>query len=223
MLDESIVHFAGMANEFGSPNEHAGISSIFSLFRSSRYKDLVKNGWSRVMPTWSAEEQADLFNSPQSESNYSKEVVQRAYINTIFFGGAIRNNNQAGVTGNDPSGIIEEAILIKGQAVCDRSFKAGFNGTEEFVPDVLVHRNPRRTNDGYDFHDVPCACPFAPPFVLRRLLKLRDTMLVTDAGNKYSAGTFHGRDDGNTFEFLCLREFKISGAELGALPLTAGA
>ena len=39
------------------------------------------NGWQKMLPTWSDEEQSEYFRSPQFESEYSKEVVQRAYEN----------------------------------------------------------------------------------------------------------------------------------------------
>eukprot|EP01031_Cornospumella_fuschlensis_P034679 gene34679-41995_t len=57
--------------------EHAGISLIFTSFRPSRFKEITKNGWNKVMPTWSADEQAEYFNSTQFESEYSKEVAKR--------------------------------------------------------------------------------------------------------------------------------------------------
>ena len=127
-LDATIPLFADMETEDGSPTEHAGISLIFTSFRPSRYKELTKKGWRKVMPTWSADEQADYFNSPQFESEYSKEMAQRAYDNIRFFGGSIRKNIEAAETGDNPVDDIDEAITEKGEAVCDRFFKAGVRG-----------------------------------------------------------------------------------------------
>jgi hypothetical protein len=223
-LDKSIILFADMETADGSPTEHAGISFIFTSFRPSRFKEITKNGWRKVMPTWSADEQAEYFNSTQFESEHGKEVAQRAYDNIQFFGGSIRSNIQVALSEEDALARIDEAILAKGELVCDRFFKAGFGGTEDVVSDVLVHRNPKMKEvNTYDFNAVTCAYSFASPYVLRRLLQLKDSMLVTEARAKYSAGTFRGGDDGNEFELLCLHGFKVSDVEFLVQPLTDGA
>jgi len=222
-LDSSIILFADMETADGSPTEHAGISFIFTSFKPSRFKEITKNGWRKVMPTWSADEQADFFNSTQFESEHGKEVAQRAYDNIQFFGGSIRSNIQVAIAKKSPTKKIEDALLAKGELVCERFFKAGFGGTEDVVSDVLVHRNPEMVDDKYDFDSEPCAYSFASPYVLRRLLQLKDSMLVTEARAKYTAGTFRGGDDGNEFELLCLHGFKISDVEFLAQPLTDGA
>ena len=223
-LDASIILFADMETADGSPTEHAGISFIFTSFKPSRFKEITKNGWHKVMPTWSADEQAEYFNSTQFEEEYSKGVAQRAYDNILFFGGSIRSNIQVALSKEDSVARIEEAILVKGEVVCDRFFKAGFGGTEDVVSDVLVHRNPKmKEANTYDFNAVTCAYSFASPYVLRRLLQLKDKMLVTEARAKYTAGTFRGGDDGNEFELLCLHGFKVSDVEFLAQPLTDGA
>jgi hypothetical protein len=118
---------------------------------------------------------------------------------------------------------IEEAILAKGDLLCERYFKAGFGGSEEALSDVLVHRNPKVVGDKYDFDSVPGVFSFASPFVLQRLLQRKNNMLVTEARNKYNAGTFRGGDDGIEFEHLCLRYFQVSNIEFLAQPLTDGA
>jgi len=59
----------------------------------------------------------------------------------------------------------------------------------------LVHRNPQMEEvNTYDFDAVTYS--FASPYVLRRLLQLKENMLVTEARNKYNAGTFCDGDDG---------------------------
>jgi hypothetical protein len=65
--------------------------SISASYSSSAYsdpltfKELTKNGWQKMLPTWSTEELSEYFRSPQFESEYSKEVAQRAYENIGYF------------------------------------------------------------------------------------------------------------------------------------------
>lgn len=223
-LLEKFPLFADMATSDGSPWEHSGITLIFTSFRPSRYKERTKSGWLKVMPTWSADEQADFFNSTQFRKQYGDGMAQKAYDNIFYFGGSIRNNIRTAVMSADPIGTIEEAIKAKGINVCEQFFRAGFGGTEADVSDLLVHRNPVKNIDGvYNFNDKPCAFSFASPYVFRKLLALHKNILVNDARSKYNVGTFHGGDDGNEFELLCLHGFKISDVEFCALPLTDGA
>lgn len=119
---------------------------------------------------------------------------------------------------------IEHAIATKGEQVCQDFFKPSFGDTEDDILDVLVHKNPEKKVDfSYNYNAEPCAYSFASPFVLRRLLQLKNNILVTEARAKYTAGTFRGRDDGNEFELLCLHGFKVSNVEFLAQPLTGGA
>ena len=223
-LDYSIILYADMETATGSPTEHGGISLIFTSFRTSRFKELTKNGWCRIMPTWSADEQAVFFNSPQFETDYGREVAQRALGNIPYFGGSVRSNIQAAIAAKDPLLVIEAAITTKGAQICERFFKAGFGGSEDGISDMLVHRNPRKKNgDSFDFDADLCVYSFASPYILRQLLQLNNSMLVTDARNKYNAGTFRGGDNGNEFELLCLHGFKISDVEFLAQPLTDNA
>lgn len=218
-LDKAVPLFADMETEQG-PKEHAGISLIFTSFRPSRYKELTKNGWHKVIPTWSANEQAEYFKSTQFEAEYSTELAHRAYSNIEYFGGSIRNNIQVAIGKKIPVQKIEDVIQTKGGLVCEHFFKAGFGGTENVVSDLLVHRNPEIMDGKFDFDAEPCTYSFASPFVLRRLLQLKDQILVTEARAKYTAGTFRGGGDGNEFELLCLHGFKVSGVEFLAQPLT---
>ena len=221
-LEETFPLFADMESDDG-PREHIGISLIFTSFRPSRYKELTKNGWQKMLPTWSTEEQYEYFRSPQFESEYSKEVAQRAYENIWYFGGSIRRNIQVAMSRQSPVTMIGEALLVKGDLLCERYFNAGFGGPEEVLSDVLVHRNPKMVDNKYDFDSVPGVFSFASPFVLQRLLQRKNNMLVTEARNKYNAGTFHGGDDGIEFEHLCLHGFQVSNIEFKAQPLTDGA
>jgi len=100
-LDETFPLFADMETEQG-PKEHAGISLIFSSFRPSRYKELTKNGWQKILPMWSTEEQADFFSSRQFEREHGKEVAQRAYESIRYFGGSIRSNIQVALARESP-------------------------------------------------------------------------------------------------------------------------
>jgi len=222
-LNDSFPLFADMESDDGSPREHIGISLIFTSFRPSRYKELTKNGWQKMLPTWSTEEQYEYFRSPQFESEYSKEVAQRAYENIWYFGGSIRRNIQVAMSRHCPVTMIGEALLVKGDLLCERYFNAGFGGPEEVLSDVLVHRNPKMVDDKYDFDSVPGVFSFASPFVLQRLFQLHNNMLVTKARNKFNAGTFRGGDDGINFENLCLRCYQISNIQFLAQPLADGA
>eukprot|EP01039_Chlorochromonas_danica_P001152 gene1152-1257_t len=205
----------------GSPNGHLGVSLIFTAFRLSHFKQLTKNGWRKVMPTWSAEEQADFFNSKQFEREYGKEAALRAYDNMHFFGGTIRDNIQFAITRSSPIEELEPAIQDKGELVCDRFFK--FGSGNPAVADVLVHRNPHVVNGKNKFGKMPYVYSFASPFVLRSFLQLKNNMLVTQARNKYNTDTYRGHDkDGGEFELLCIHGFKISGVEFEAQPLTDG-
>jgi hypothetical protein len=207
-----------------APTEHAGLFFIFTSFRHSRFKEVTKNGWRKVLQTWSAEEQANFFHSQEFEREYGQDVAQRAYSNIAFFGGSIRNNIQAALSSEVPETCIDYAILTKGAQVCERFFKAGFGGAEDDVSDMLVHRIPGKKPDGsYNYNAELCTYSFASPYVLRRLLELNNNILVTDARNKYTAGTFRGGDNGNEFELLCLHGFKIPDVEFLAQPLTDGA
>ena len=221
-LDESIILFVDMETMEGSPNEHAGISLIFTSFRASHYKELTKNGWQKVMPTWSANEQAEYFNSPQFEADYGVGVAERAYGNISFYGGSIRNNIMAALKSIKPEEDIKSVIERKGALICDCFFTAGFGGKKDEISDVLVHRNPQIVNEKYDYDATPYVYSFASPYILRRLLQLKDTILVTKARHKYSTGTCSGSDNGKEFELLCLHGFKISGVEFIAKPLSEG-
>eukprot|EP01031_Cornospumella_fuschlensis_P028347 gene28346-34224_t len=119
---------------------------------------------------------------------------------------------------------IEEALRAKGDQLCVRFCPAGFGGVEEDLSDLLVHRNPVKKSDGsYNYNPYFCVHSFASPYVLRRLLQLKDSVLVIAARCKNTTGTFGSRDDGRVFELLCLHDFKISGVEFRAEPLTEGA
>ena len=221
-LDETFPLFADMETEQGSPKEHIGISLIFTSLRPSRYKELTKNGWQKMLPTWSFEEQYDYFSSHQFESEYGKEVAQRAYENIQFFGGSIRSNIEASIAGQSPAERIEEAIETKGELLCERYFNV-FSGSVHFSSELLVHRNPKMVGDRYDFDSELVVFSFASPFVVRRLLQLKNNILATEARNKYNAGTFRRGDNGHEFELLCLHGFQISNVEFLAQPLTDGA
>jgi len=150
-LDASIPLFADMETMQG-PKEHAGISLIFTSFCPSRYYELTKKGWHKVMPTWSADEQADLFSSAQFQSKRGKEVAQRAYGNILYLGGSI----ELAITGRSPKMKIDDAIINMGEYVCKQFFEVGFGGRGDVLSDCLEHRNPIITGDSYDFDAVPC-------------------------------------------------------------------
>mmetsp|Transcript_28292 Transcript_28292/g.40283 ORF Transcript_28292/g.40283 Transcript_28292/m.40283 type:complete len:549 (-) Transcript_28292:2003-3649(-) len=222
-LDAAIPLFADMETMEGSPKKHAGISIIFTLFGPSCYKELTKQGWHKVLPTWSAEEQAELFNSIQFRTKYSEQLALHAYNNIQYFGGSVRNNIQATRRGTRPLDLIESAILENGEYICERFFQDGFSGIEGVMSDILLHRNPEILEGGvYDFDAKPYAFSFASSYVLRRLLAYKNNMMVADAKNKYNTGTYRVGENGIEFELLCLHGFKISDVEFVAQPLTFG-
>jgi hypothetical protein len=51
-----------------------------------------------MLPTWSIEELSEYFRSLQFESEYSKEMAQRAYENIGYFGGSIRKNIEVAIS-----------------------------------------------------------------------------------------------------------------------------
>lgn len=229
-LDASILLFTDIETTDGSPTEHGGVSIIFTPFRPSRFKELTKNGWRKVMPPWSANEQTAFFQSSHFEHEYGEGVAQRAYENMEFFGGSIRSNIQVALSEENPAQIVDYEVQTKGPLVCQRYYSTGFGGIEDFGTDVLVHRHPRKVDNMYNnmhnrhnmynYNAEPCAYSFASPYVLRRFLKLRGSTLATEARAKYSNDTVLGREEGSDFELLCLHGFKISNVEFVAQPLT---
>ena len=204
-LDESIPLFADMETE-GRPYEHTGISFIFTSFKPSGFKELTKQGWRKVMPTWSGQELMNFFNSQQFQSEYGKVVAERAYENIRYFGGSIRNSIQVAISRMSAVEMVDRAIKVKGEVVCDRFFNDGFVGLEGEGLDMLVHRNPQRREDGsYNFDAENYVYSFASPYVLESLLQMESSSLVTDARNKYNnMDIFGGGNDRQEFGNLCL-------------------
>mmetsp|Transcript_8956 Transcript_8956/g.12438 ORF Transcript_8956/g.12438 Transcript_8956/m.12438 type:complete len:292 (-) Transcript_8956:225-1100(-) len=191
-LDASIILFVDMETTDGSPTDHLGICLIFTTFRqTSHYKELTKSGWQKVLSTWSAEEQAEYFNSPQFKEEYGEEVAQCAYNNMFYFGGSIRNNIQVAIHKADPVKIITQEMDAMGEQVCQRFYKLGFGATVDPISDMLVHKNPERMEDNsYNYDAVSSVYSFASPYVLRCFLA-RNSMLATDARNKYNTGNYN--------------------------------
>lgn len=220
-LEASIPMFVDMQKPI-SPRPPSGPCLIFTSFQPHRYKELVKDGWSKIMPTWSAEEQSDLFASVEFRGEFNETIAERAFENIHYFGGAIRHNIRTAQKGSIPTKKIDADLNRKGQDICHRYFEAGFGGTEDDMADLLVHRNPVY-EDGLPIFDAEIiSYSFASPYVLQSLLQLNNQMLATEARNKYRAGTFRGGDNGNEFELLCLHGFKVTGVEFTALPLSPG-
>ena len=220
-LEATIPMFVDMLKPI-SPRSPSGPCLIFTSFQPNRYKELVKDGWSKIMPTWSVEEQAALFASNEFCCEFGTAIAKLAFENIQYFGGAIRHNIRTAQKGSIPTKKIDAELDRKGQDICHRYFEAGFGRTEDDMADLLIHRNPTY-EDGLPIFDADTiSYSFASPYVLRSLLHLNNQMLATSARNKYSSGTFRGGDDGNEFELLCLHGFKISGVEFTAHPLSPG-
>lgn len=220
-LEATIPMFVDMLKPI-SPRSPSGPCLIFTSFQPNRYKELVKDGWSKIMPTWSAEEQSELFASNEFRGEFSMEIAELAFKNIQYFGGAIRHNIRTAQKGSSPTNKIDTDLNRKGQDICHRYFEVGYGGTEEDMADLLIHRNPIYENGVLSFDAETIIYSFASPYVLRSLLQLNKQMLATEAKNKYSTGTFRGGDNGNEFELLCLHGFKISGVEFTVQPLSSG-
>jgi len=81
-----------------------------------------------IMPTWFANEQADYqFISPNLSSKANTGRKLRCALTIASF-------IQVALENKDPATKIKQ--------LCLRAFKVGFDGTEDSVSDVLVHRNP---------------------------------------------------------------------------------
>jgi hypothetical protein len=70
-------------------------------------------------------------------------MVQCAYENIGYFGGSIRRNIEVAISRQSPVMRIEEAILEKGDLLCECYFKPFLGGSMDFMSDLLVHRNPK--------------------------------------------------------------------------------
>lgn len=220
-LDEKIPLLADMETS-NPPKEHLGFSLIFTSFMKSRYKEITKGGWRKILPTWSSKEQIDFFQSEQFKEEYNEDISERAKNNIQFYGGSIRLNIESALERNVSLDILESALQQKGLVVCEQFFKAGFGGVEDAVSDVLIHRNPVKIDSvGYNFNAISCTYSFASTYVFDRLMQLHSNILLTDARNKYRTGTFRGGSNGEEFELLCLHGFTISGVEFAAYPLSS--
>jgi hypothetical protein len=218
-LDDTIPLFADMETMIGSPKVHGGFSLIFTSFRPERYKELFKNGWRKMLPTWSDDEQAEFFNSVNFRNEYGEQIAQRALDNIMYFGGSIRSNIQVAIEAETkPDGLIEDAVTEKGKGICEIVFSTGFGGLETEVSDVLVHRNPSK-----NFNAVDCSYSFASNYICHRLFALYNDIVANSARERYRTGTCRGSDDGKLFEQLCLHCFKISNKQFLAQPLTINA
>jgi hypothetical protein len=100
--DVSVILFADRKTEDGTPTQHTGASVIFTSFRPSIFKEITKFGRRKVLPVWSAHEQAVFFSSPQFLAERGVEVAQRAKDNIPFFGGSIRSNIDAALANTGP-------------------------------------------------------------------------------------------------------------------------
>jgi hypothetical protein len=235
-LDTSIVLFADMDTDEPPKRHGAGTCIIFTCCRASRYKEVTKEGWRKVLPTWSEEELVDYFRSDIFACQRGRDIASYACENIKYFGGSIRNCLVSAVRHRDGTielngrsckgavSVIESAINEKGKEICEGYFAAGLGGCEDAVSDVLVHKNPKKLPDGkFTFAAEFCEYSFASRHIFRRLLTLNTNMCVNKMRNKFCTGTYHGSEDSNDFEFCCLHGFKVSGAEFFVQPLTDAA
>jgi len=220
LTDSKYPLFADLQTRDALPRNHVGITIIYASFRSERYKEVVKEGWKKVMPTWSNMEVEEYVKSKYfcEATEFNEFQRQSVYKNCIYFGGSFRNCIQCVAKEDDPELMIKEAMELKGQTICEHFFVHGFGGHEEDISDTLIHRNPILLDDGnYDFNHY--RYDFASPYVLKKLTAMNAHGFITNAKQKYTIGTFSGAGDGIEFELLCFHSFQFSGLEFNIIPL----
>jgi hypothetical protein len=101
------------------PFETLGLLIIFSSCKPGRFKERTKDGFNKLMPTWSYEEISTYIMSDTFGSDYKKDLEERQLIleNFEIFGGAMRS-----VICNDEK-TIQKAIEDKGENMCDHISK----------------------------------------------------------------------------------------------------
>jgi hypothetical protein len=214
--------FVDIKSHHDLPMNHFGVILIFCSFREGRYREITKEGWMKIMPTWNIIELETYINSKIFKESYKvdEKTCERIFQNGRIFGGAIRNIISSIHLSEDPQKMTRAALLRKGADVCDRFFKVGFGGTEDVISDLLIHRNPSvKENGSYDYNALSMTYNFASPYVLKELTALNKSGFVAAAKQKYMFGTFNGSEDGKEFEMLCFHSFPFSGLKFKITPL----
>ncbi len=216
--------FADLKSRDSLPKTHLGVTIIFCSFQQKRYKEVTKQGWQKIMPTWSIQEIEDYISSDQFRLNYNVQegLLPQIHELTKICGGVIRHIIRCCVEKVDPKEKIVKVIEEKGDIICGKFFKTGFGGLEDEISDSLIHRNPLVKEDGsYDYNslDIRVNFHFASPYVLKEVMKRNNRSLVAQAKQKYAVGTFRGGEDGIEFEMLCFHSFRFSGIPFDVTPL----
>jgi hypothetical protein len=178
----------------------------------------MKNGYNKLMPTWSYEEMSTYIMSATFGCDHKKDLVERELILRKFdyFGGVMRS-----VINNDET-TIQEAIEDKGKAICDRYFTSGDGGMESTISDVLIHRNPPKDNDGKNLYEVLNICysySFASHHIFTKLVEKNKEIFIKRSTLKFVYGTYAGVENGKQFEWICLHIFKCTNRIFTVNPL----
>jgi hypothetical protein len=206
--------FVDMINE-NSPVTHLGTIIIFSSFKPGRFKELTKEGFVKIMPTWSYKEMSEYILSDSFGRDFGKTLDEREQTLSKFeyFGGCLRH-----VIYNDMD-IIHQAINSKGAGLCAQYFKSGHGGIEDYISDVLIHRDPHIDNSGKVIYGGQCVYKFASEYISRKIFSKHHEIVIAEAKQKFAIGTMCGGEDGKTFELLCFHACNFSGKEFEATPL----
>jgi hypothetical protein len=184
--------FADLKSDDTLPMSHWGATLIFSTNTLRSYKEVTKQGWLKIMPTWTVTELETYVLSEyfKKNRNVDETTCARIFKNSHIFGGVIRHIiNSIYYLSDEPERMIEQALMANGTAVSDRFCRAGLGGTEDDICDLLVHRNPAVKEDGsFNYDAYAMNFNFASPYVLKKFTVLNHNGFVAAAKQKYSSG-----------------------------------
>jgi hypothetical protein len=217
LIDKKYPLFVDMKTE-DYPFDNLGLLIIFSSCKPGRFKEITKNGYNKLMPTWSYEEMSTYIMSATFGCDHKKDMIERQLILEKFetFGGAMRS-----VINNDET-TIQKAIEDKGKALCDRYFTSGHGGMESTISDVLIHRNPPKDKDGkylYEVLNKPYIYSFASHHIFTKLVEKNKEIFIKGSKLKFVYGTYAGVENGKQFEWFCLHIFKCTNRIFTVNPL----
>jgi hypothetical protein len=206
--------FVDLINEV-YPMDHCGTIIIFSSFKPGRFKELTKEGFVKVMPTWSNKEMSEYILSDYFGNDFEQTLDERKQTlsNFEYFGGCLRHVIYS------EKNIIQSAIDSKGAGICTHYYKSGHGGIEDHISDVLIHRDPHIDDTGKVVYGGQCVYKFASEYISRKLFSKHKDIVINESKQKFNVGTMYGNEDGKMFELLCFHACSFSGKEFEATPL----
>ena len=224
ITDSRFPLFADIKEQTSLPIDHAGPILIFSSFQPGRYKEIIKEGSMKIMPTWDDRELQEYIFSGEclQNENLTAEDQQTVLNNSRYLGGVPRSNIICCIHKRSPEEYIGKAIREKGEDIVERFYSTGFGGTEDAISDILIHRNPLKDERGNYIYECLVGdvdFMFASPYVLVEISKLRNKAILCQAREKYKNGLYRGGEDGKDFEMHCFHTFKFSGEPFTLKPL----